>query len=102
MPNTIMPTTKPKTQQNPSNVSVSQSGGAIRVGVSGVVDCPLKEDVGIAVGVACIDDDGAPEIGTMVGTYVGVGWAVGCAETVRGWAPIDCLQASSSPSILNP
>jgi hypothetical protein len=27
-------------------------------------------------------------MGTMVGTKVGVGWAVACAETARGFAPI--------------
>ena len=56
----------------------------MRVGTSVGVGCPSKDEVGIAVGVACSDDEGAPEIGTMVGTYVGVGWAVGCAETTRG------------------
>ncbi len=66
-------------------------GGPVRVadGVSWV-DCPWIEEVGTAVVVACSAND-PPEIGTMVGTNVGVGCTVGRAESVRGCAPSAAL-----------
>ena len=73
----------------PSKMSVSDSGGVVRVGVSVCVGCPFDE-VGTGVGVACCIND-PPETGTIVGTKVGVGCAVGCAETTRGFAPIASL-----------
>jgi len=82
-------------------VSVSQMGGRPRWAVGASVGCPPNEDVGIGVPTACPVYD-PPEMGTIVGTNVGVGWAVGCAETGLGFAPIDSLHASSSPSISNP
>src|SRR5687767_464091 len=88
------------TQHTPSMMTDNPTGGAVRVGIS-VASVLSKEEVGITVGVDCCAN-GAPETGTIVGIWVGVGCAVGCVETDLGCAPIACLQASSSPSMLNP
>lgn len=66
----------------------------------GEVSVLLKEEVGMAYGVG-VTASGAPEIGTYVGTCVGVGMAVACA-TNNGGAPTDSRQAESSPSVSKP
>ena len=88
-----------KTQHNPSRMSVNERGGPPRTGAS--VDWVAKDEVGIAVGVTWFAST-APETGTMVGTKVEVGTAVGCLEFDRGLASIACLHASSSPSMSKP
>ena len=88
-----------KTQHNPSRMSVNERGGRPRTGAS--VDWVAKDEVGIAVGVTWFAST-APETGTIVGTKVEVGTAVGCVEFDRGLALIACLHASSSPSMSNP
>ena len=70
-----------------NRIRVNASGGPVRVEEGDTwVDCPLNEEVGTGVTVACSAND-PPEMGTMVETNVGVGCAVGCAESGRGGAP---------------
>ena len=75
-------------------VFVSERGGPPETPAS------VGTGVGKLNGVGVIAS-GAPDTGTMVGTMVGLGIAVGWAF-VRGAAPRLFLQASSSPSTLNP
>ena len=58
-------------QQKPKTISVSAMGGVPRGDVVSV-GCPSNEEVGMSVGEIWFAN-GAPEIGTIVGTYVGVG-----------------------------
>ena len=74
----------------------------MRVVDGSAVDVGLKDDVGNGVGVETCFTTGAPEMGTIVGTNVGVGCAVGSAERERCAAPMAFLHASSSPSTLKP
>ena len=88
-PRMTMPIRMIKMQHIPNKIKVSESGGFTRCGAAGSVGCPLLEEVGMAVGVAWSTTiPEFPEIGTMVGTNVGLGCRVGCAETARGSAPI--------------
>jgi hypothetical protein len=72
MLNTITPINNMNTQHSPSMISVKESGGLLLPGAS-AVGCSLIEEVGIGVDVATWLTNGAPDIGTMVGTYVGIG-----------------------------
>ena len=78
-------------QHMANKISVNASGGPLRVvGDIGVGCCSLNVEVGTAVAVACAGMT-PPVMGTIVGTNVGDGMAVGCAEAGRGCAPIDAL-----------
>jgi hypothetical protein len=72
----ITPKINPSTQQNPTKAIVNASGGPPGWVWDGGESGELNDEVGITYGVGVIAS-GAPETGTMVGTNVGVGWAVG-------------------------